>query len=692
MKRPMCVIGLSLTLTTLAAFLFSSGQALLISVAAALTGLLAAVLRRKSLRLPCLALFAAAVGFASYSLYRDRNILPFERAAGETVAARGIVTEAARGNRAVFYTITATFPERPDLPDATLSLRTFGEMDHVAGDVVGCDVRLDEEVAAPGDYTFSRGGFVSGQAVGEVRRLSGGYPVQRLLIALRQRTQRNLYGLLPERSAGLLSAMVLGISDNVDSGDYSAVNRAGTAHLLTVSGLHLSILISFLLTSLERLRLNRRASSFLAIAAALCFAALAGFSASVTRAVLMSSLMLLARAGHRRSDSLSSLGFAVTVICLARPFWVLGRGFWFSACATLGILLLAGRLEAFLSARVGNENWYARALRPLGKAASVGVAAFVFTLPVMLVFNGWFSLVSPLANVLVSPFVTPLIAGGLLCALVGGSSPPIRLLAALTDFCARAVMKISGVTASLPYATVPIDEPWMLACLALLAAAAAVLLLFRAGRRLAGYAALLVALSFGTGSLTQSAWERDTVQLAVIDGCDAAVLLRGGEAVILGVPAKNEVGRLLRYLEFRGVKRIAVIVAADSGEQVDSGLLRLGERYPVGCVVGPNDAYILGQIANAMTGIPVYSGGYASLEVLGGAGITLTLPEGDILLTTRDGLVLKSAADYGIIEDSAPYRIGLYPDGVIELRAAGGAEPSPMGGMLYGEKRFRLRV
>lgn len=692
----MCVIGLTLTLTTLAAFLLSPTQALAVSALAAVTGFFLGVAGKSRLRVVCVVCFSAAVALAGYTLFHLRSITPFQRAVGETVQVRGLVTEARKGPRAVFYTLDATFPGREDLPRANLSLRAFGEMDYVQGDIISCEVRLDDQAAVAGDYGFSQGVFASGQVTGEAGRVSGGFPIRRRLLELSRSLQNNVYAHLPKESADLVTTMVLG-ADNVDSDTYSVVNRAGTAHLLAVSGLHLSIVTAMVLRLLQGVRIPRRAAVVATVLAALAFSALVGFSASILRSFFMTTVALLARLGTRKSDSLSSLGFAVAIISLFFPAWLLGRGFWYSAGSALGIVVLGGPLgDRWIARLQGEGKIRGFFVRLMVGAAGVSAGAYVFTLPLFVATGGWISLVSPIANVLVAPFAAPVIAGGIVCAVTGSTAAPVQIVAALTDLCVRMVLKISQLMAGLPMATQPIDEVWILLALVFVFAAAAVLAIMKANRRVIAFACALAVMVCGLGSLTRSLMDEGTVELCFIADCNAAVLLRQDEAVILGTPDRAEIGLLLRYLEFRGVRSIAAVLATDSGEQVGSGLLRLGARYPIDCIVGPNDAYILGQLALAMTDIPVYSSGYARLELLGGVGIAVSPPHGDILVQTGSGTALKSAQSFSeyaiILLDDTSAEIELFPDGDVVLREAQGRIPSPIGAMLFGERRFRLRI
>lgn len=690
MKRPMCVFGASLALFTWVAFFFPAAQAMLLSAATLATGLLVAAFRRPRLRILCAACLTAAVAFALHARYETTRLVPFERMADEIVPAECLITDLFQGTRTVYYTLRATFPENPELPDTVVNLRSYGDMEYLPGDVLRCEIRLAPKEQPAWGLRHASDSYVDGYLEGVPQRIGEGFAPQRRLIALRERLRGNLYDSLHAASADVVSAMVLGLRDNLSSETYSAVNRAGTSHLLAISGLHLSIVAAVALKSFGKLPVSRRAKSLLAMAAVLAFAVLVGFSASIIRSAIMTMAAFLATAfARRRGDALSSLGFSAAAICLIWPDWVLGKSFWLSAGATLGIILFSRDLKMLLYNRLcGRGRLYNKLVGVVMEIIAVSLSASAFTLPLLIVFSGWISLVAPLSNLLVAPFVPVVILGGMLCAAFGSAGPLLRIAALATDFCTAAVLQISEMMAGLPFATASVDQGWMLLWLALAVLMLAVLVVFRADRRLAAYAAALLLVAFGLGYLTQRAADHDKIELAVIEGCDVGVLLRGDDAVILGAPAYYEINSLLRYLEFRQVKSIRAVLATDHGEQVGSALPRLARRYPVDCVVGPNDAYILGQLALSLPDVPVYSGGYAELYLLGGAWVEVLTPGGDLVIRTGNNTILKTTEEYAIIENNRAYGIVIHPDGALVQNGARGRTPTPIGGMLFGEQRW----
>lgn len=694
MKRPMCVIAVCFALATLAAFLLRlpAISALWISCCFVLTGLLGVVLRQKRLRVVCLACFSVAAALVCFSRYAVANILPFEKAAGQEVEISGLITDVYLSGRVAFYTVSCSFPGS-DLPDADLSLRAFGdEAEHLRGEMIRCNVKLDEALPKAGDYGFSRGINVSGQAEGVIGRTAGGRAVERLIIRFQDSMVEKLYTNMPPKTAGVAAAMLLGSYDRMEDTLYLSVGRSGIAHLLGVSGLHLAVLASLVMGLLKGMRAPKWLESAAAMLAVFLFSVLLGFTVSIMRSFIMTAIALLARVGPRKSDSLNALGIAVTVICLTNPAWVLGRGFWYSSLATLGIILYGGRLSDRWILRYKTKhrpvNYFIKLM--MGGLA-IGWSAYLFTLPLDMLFYGRVSVVSPLTNLFIAPFILPMLPAGMLCTF-GEGGVLIRVAAKVTDICVNVILGIAKIMAGIPFAAVQLDEGWMLLFLAAVTVFAFFIARLRKEKRLIFSAVLILIMLACTGSVTQSISDRGIVQLVSIDRCNAALLIRGKEAVILGAPKHNEVQRLLRYLEFRDIQKIAAIIAYDQGQHLDSALERICTAYSVDCIIGPDDDYILREI-ESVTGIgDVYSIGYAEVMVLGGVKIGEDSRAGCVRVMLGKNSVLKSSKKYAIIDRNALCDIEIYPDGVTVLNGVAGYEPVPLGRTLFGEKRFRFRI
>lgn len=228
--------------------------------------------------------------------------------------------------------------------------------------------------------------------------------------------------------AGILVALAVGDQRAIQGELWSIFNRTGTTHLMSISGLHVTMvaalfgwLINFFWRRSTRLPLYlpaQKAGLIAACLAALLYALLAGFAVPAQRTLYMLLVAAAAMLSGRLVAPSRTLSLALLVVLLIDPWAVLAAGFWLSFGA-VGALLYVGAAQ--LDA---GKGWRQR-LRSWGVVQWVATLA---SLPILLLVFQQFSLVSPLANALAIPVisfvVTPL-------ALLGAIVPwwPILALA-----------------------------------------------------------------------------------------------------------------------------------------------------------------------------------------------------------------------------------------------------------------------
>jgi competence protein ComEC len=679
MKRPLCVVGFPFAATMCAAFLVDGKAALLLSLAALVTAVLAWLAMKKTQ--VTVAILSVCVAFGVYAWHHQRMIAPFEIAAGHPATVEGLVTEVRLSGRAVDYTLEARFP-KVALPDATVILRAYGESQANVGDVIRCRAEL-----APSNRTYDLNRSIRARGTiteGFIKIESDGYAFSRWRLALRQTLEQNLYAKLPQETAQVLGTMVMKLGDTPHSDIYAHMNRSGVSHLLAISGLHFSVLTTFLLGALRKTFLPRRVPELLTMGAASLFVVLTGFSASIIRAFVMFLIVMLGQFSFRRGDGLNSLGLAALIIAILWPQWTCSLGFWLSFAATMGILVIGSRLTTFFTAFLRGG----RVAKGIAGATGTSMGAYLFTLPLLVISSGWISLVALPANVLVSPFVMPALLGGLFCAVMPTNPLPVRAIAWLTDACTRIILTISQLLGEIPFATASLDRGWKLFWL--VGAVAVAVLLWRLPRdkKLAMWACMLILCSFGMGDVSATLASRNTVELVTLRDCQSVLLLRGNQAVVLGTPGYYEDAILLEYLRFRQIRSVSMLVAADNGDQIGSALLKLAAAYPPEAILGSDDAYTLELLAHAVKGTPVYPAGYATTQVLDGALLQIDKTTGQLRAEIGGQLILKP----GDKADPTAPALLLHEDGTLTLPP--GIHPAwePIGAALFGETRVRLPI
>jgi competence protein ComEC len=199
------------------------------------------------------------------------------------------------------------------------------------------------------------------------------------------RLDRMLSELFEERlrpeSMGIAKALILGDRDHLDGEAVRTFGNAGAMHVLAVSGLHVGLILSLLIFVLSRFPkwISKYRATIIALLIIWFYALITGFSPSVFRAVVMFSLLTIAKLSGKNYDSINVLMASAMILLLFDPLLFYDLGFQLSYLAMLGIFILYKPINSFL---FFSNRW----LKLIWDGTSVALAAQVFTLPLTLYF------------------------------------------------------------------------------------------------------------------------------------------------------------------------------------------------------------------------------------------------------------------------------------------------------------------
>ena len=381
------------------------------------------------LRLPRLAPLAAVPPLLFLGLLvADQRIqarLP-ESLAGVDLIVTGVVEETPlREERVARFSFRSEAMNREGItwPGGRLRLAWYRAPDLLpaAGERWRLRVRLKPPAGTlnPGGFDYERWlfrhGFVATGYVREgegTRRLASAPPGWRRWRAGVLASVRRAVGDHP--AAGVVEALTLGERGRITAAQWELFAVTGTTHLVAISGLHVGLVSGLLFLVTGRLWRTSarlclwcpapRAAAVAAVAGALAYAALAGFTIPTRRAALMVVVAMAAIATGRVVSPPSLLAVALLAVLATEPLAPLDPGFWLSFGAVAAILwALRGRLRPA-------RGWRA--------ALRVQLAVAVGLLPLTLWFFQRGAPISPLANLLAVPvvglLVVPLLLSGLL--------------------------------------------------------------------------------------------------------------------------------------------------------------------------------------------------------------------------------------------------------------------------------------
>ena len=151
-------------------------------------------------------------------------------------------------------------------------------------------------------------------------------------------------GSFSARSAGIVTAILIGDRAGLDTETEQRLQEAGTYHVIAISGGNIAILAGLLLLACKAGGVAPRLAAGITMVSLLAYAYLVGSEASVVRATFVAVVFLAARAVDHRTPSMNGLALAALVIVSAKPLVIFDAGFALTFGATLAILIGVPRL------------------------------------------------------------------------------------------------------------------------------------------------------------------------------------------------------------------------------------------------------------------------------------------------------------------------------------------------------------
>ena len=268
----------------------------------------------------------------------------------------------------------------------------------------------------------------------------------------RQELKRILNRTFPEDVAGFAKALLLGDRTGIGYELETAFKISGISHIIAVSGLHVSILFSVIYLLTFR---RRGLTALIGIPCLLLFAAVAGFTPSITRAVVMQCLLMLSRLCEKEYDPPTSLAFACFVMLAVDPLVITSVSFQLSTACMAGIFLFSKRIRAWILDDKRFGRYTGRFVRWFSATVSVTLSSMVFTTPLVAYYFGAVSLVGVVTNLL-TLWITTYVFYGILAVCVLGfiSTPAAAVVAAIVAWPARYILAAAELLSMIPMAAV----------------------------------------------------------------------------------------------------------------------------------------------------------------------------------------------------------------------------------------------
>lgn len=240
-----------------------------------------------------------------------------------------------------------------------------------------------------------------------------------------------------DKDAGVVKAMLYGDKSSLDSDIKEKYSSNGIAHILAISGLHVSILGGILYFCMLKLTSSMKIATIFSCTVIVLYGVMTGFSVSTNRAVLMMIIAMLGKMLGRTYDLPNAIGLSGVIILMRNPYQIYTSGFWLSFLAVTAICTMLP-INEYLVGYIPDDGAYIRNKKILGEwkarnniysfadyfiriGKSSLITSFsvsIITLPVVLKCYYEIQLLSILINIIVVPFMSIIVGAAFFSTIV----------------------------------------------------------------------------------------------------------------------------------------------------------------------------------------------------------------------------------------------------------------------------------
>ncbi len=278
---------------------------------------------------------------------------------------------------------------------------TTGEDRLERGQIIKADIKL-RFVNEDGEYDIysDNGIYLKGEVSGMEIISEGNRSLRIFFGDLNEEYTDRIRSFVNEDASSIISALFLGNKSFLENSDRRDFARLGISHILALSGIHLSIIVSMVSGVFNSVGIGIRKRYLLTMGVVVLFICLTGFAESAIRAGAMLGILYTSFFFKKRSDFITEIFLSVSVICIFSPYSVNSVSLLLSffavlGCAVSGFIMRKSRIRGFVRKIVSS-------------LVTTLVVSFI-TLPIVFLNFGFISLISPLSNLIFIPLFTLLL-------------------------------------------------------------------------------------------------------------------------------------------------------------------------------------------------------------------------------------------------------------------------------------------
>lgn len=455
----------------------------------------------------------------------------------------------------------------------------------------------DELYGEKSDIYFAKGTVLTAYQDGEIQIVENSGSFIYFPKILAEKVKDKISEIFSDDTIPFVLAILTGDTTELskDENTVSDMKIAGIYHIVAVSGMHISFLVGLFML----LAGNKKKCGYIAIPGILVFMAMTGMRPSVVRAGIMQILLLSSFFTDRDSDTITSISFALLVLLLVNPASCQDVGLQLSFASTFGIILLTPKInkaltEQAIKLKIYKNSVFSKLITGVLGTISASLGATAFSIPLVALYFGYISLISPISNVLIFFAISAAFCLSIVSVALGFVFLPIgKVLAFGAGLIVKYIVFIARIMASFRFSAVYTSNILILVWVFLIYIVIIYMVLRR--KKLRDYIvpvclfASSVCVIFVISPSLMSVGGLTVTALNVGQGSSTLIADEGGVVLIdCGSAGGNDAGEVaVNYLKGFNENFIDVLVLTHYHEDHASGIVKVIENMDVGVILLP---------------------------------------------------------------------------------------------------------
>lgn len=401
----------------------------------------------------------------------------------------------------------------------------------------------------------------------------------------------------------ILKGILFGETSNIPRETYNKFKDVGIIHIFAVSGFHLAMLTLIFYKFLSILKLNKKLSYMIICVFILVFIGISGFSNSILRSGIMMLIFYTSKLFGERVDSLNSLSVASLAILFFNPYAVGNISFILTFCATFGIIFYNMKIIPILHKKY---TYKSKILFYILKSMTCTATVVIFILPASIIFFKTISIISPISNLIIVPFIYLILPLGFLVGIFGSIgilAHVFSFLSKIINFLISIVVYIVEIISKMPFNTLPLGFDFIFIWVSV----SMVLLFFGYISRkkskfmlVSGFLSIILLI---IGTISHILFTKDLLEINIIvEGYGkSAVISHNSFTVVVGCGGSDYISTsVINYLNSIGTNNIDILILPNLAKTTARAAPSLISGYKVDSIVMPNKGVMYNSILDSV--------------------------------------------------------------------------------------------